>query len=204
MGERLGRIAGSAARDARARKVGDMLSRSPSLENAYVTYRGIFAHHEALELTRHYVGTAGNVSLASEEQTDTDPADAVTRFELTRYVRNQLLRDGDVMSMACGVELRTPFLSRAVVEHVARIPAAVRVERDKALLRRAVPELPPWVVDQPKRCFQFPFAEWVHGEWSEVLSRAPRNGVFAGTWYRRWCMVVMESWMSNARQAAHV
>jgi asparagine synthase (glutamine-hydrolysing) len=204
MGERLGRLAESATSDARTRRVADMLSRPPSLDNAYQTYRGIFTHHEAAALTTHYVGGAADALMPiADAERDEDPADAVTRFELTRYVRNQLLRDGDVMSMASGLELRTPFLDAAVVAHLARIPAAIRLERDKALLRRAVPELPPWVAEQPKRCFQFPFAQWPDAEWREMLSSVPRNGAFTGTWYRRWCMFVMESWMSTVKQADH-
>lgn len=204
MGERLGRFAESATADARTRRVADMISRAPSLDNAYQTYRGIFTRDEAATLTRDYVGAAADALLPiADVENDDDPANAVTRFELTRYVRNQLLRDGDVMGMAAGLELRTPFLDVEVVSCLARIPAAVRLERDKALLRRAVPELPQWIADQPKRCFQFPFAQWPDAEWREMLSSVPRNGAFAGTWYRRWCMFVMASWMSNVNQVNH-
>jgi asparagine synthase (glutamine-hydrolysing) len=205
LGARLGRLAESAARDTRTRRVADMLSRAPSLDNAYQTFRGIFTHHEAVDLARGYLAADDDqFAAAADDGADAEPANAVTRFELTRYVRNQLLRDGDVMSMASGVELRTPFLSTPVVEHLARMPAAVRVEPRKSLLWRAVPELPPWIADQPKRCFQFPFAQWMDEEWREMLSPVPRNGAFAGTWYRRWCMFVMESWMAQVRQAADV
>jgi asparagine synthase (glutamine-hydrolysing) len=204
IGQRLGWLAESAATDTRTRRVADMLTRRPSLDNAYQTYRGIFTRREAASLTRHYLGPAASpMAPVDDVESDGDSANAVTRFELTRYVRNQLLRDGDVMSMASGVEVRTPFLDAAVVDHLARVPAAMRLEPGKAFLRRAIPELPPWVADQPKRCFQFPFTQWADAEWREMLPAVPRNGAYSSTWYRRWCMFVMDAWMKRMNQAGH-
>jgi asparagine synthase (glutamine-hydrolysing) len=204
VGQYAGRVAQSVAADARTRRVADMLTRTPSLDNAYRTYRGIFTHEEASTLTRHYVeGSADAVTSTSDDTTGVDAGNALTYLELTRYVRNQLLRDGDVMSMACGVELRTPFLDATVVDHLSGVPSAVRLERDKAYLRRAVPELPQWVAEQPKRCFQFPFVQW-NAEWREMLSDVPRNGAFASTWYRRWSMFVMQSWMLKMNRVSDV
>lgn len=204
VGQYLGRVAQSATADARTRRVADMLTRTPSLDNAYQTYRGIFTHHEASALTGHYVGgTADAMMPSTDDDTGADAGNVLTHLELTRYVRNQLLRDGDVMSMACGVELRTPFLDATVVDHLAGVPSPMRLERDKAYLRRAVPELPQWIAEQPKRCFQFPFVQW-QAEWREMLSDVPRNGTFASTWYRRWSMFVMESWMLKMNRASHV
>ena len=206
IGTTAGRLAEAATTDVRTRRVADMLTRAPSLENAYQTYRGIFTHSEAATLTSHYLGGHDEpLGLPVEPTVDQRPDDAVSRFELTRYVRNQLLRDGDVMSMASGVELRTPFLDAAVVDCVARLPGPVRLERGKALLRGAVPEIPPWVAAQPKRCFQFPFERWVDGEWLETFAAVDRAcRVPTGTWYRKWCVLSLESWMSKVKQAAHV
>ena len=58
-------------------------------------------------------------------------------------MRNQLLRDGDVMSMAFGLELRTPFLDAGLVE--TRVPdsgARAPGRRAKGLLLQAVPDVP--------------------------------------------------------------
>ena len=55
------------------------------------------------------------------------PRDVVSRLEITRYMRNQLLRDSDVMSMACGIELRVPFLDSELFATMSRdsgVPAA--------------------------------------------------------------------------------
>lgn len=205
MGEAVGRVAEMAAPGVRPRRVADMLSRPPSLANAYQAYRGIFTHSEATALVAHFLGRgASTPELAFEPATDRSSADGVSRLELTRYVRNQLLRDGDVMSMASGLELRTPFLDADVVATLAGIPASVRLEPGKGLLRRAVPELPAWVAGQPKRVFQFPFARWINGEWGDTFAAQQRGGIPLGTWYRKWCVFSLESWMSKLNQASHV
>ena len=135
---------------------------------------------------------------AAEEHCDPTPQDTVSRLELSRYVRNQLLRDGDVMSMAFGLELRTPFLDAELFDAVSCIPAARRLEAGKRLLLQAVPDVPDGIAYGPKRCFQFPFPDWLRGEW---------QGTFAGiegtcpvpvdTWYRKWCVFVLERWIET-------
>lgn len=205
VGAGVGRLVESAAPDVRSRRVADMISRAPGLDNAYQAYRGIFTHAEATALAGRFLDAdAGPFALPREEAGDSSPQDTVSRFELTRYVRNQLLRDGDVMSMAFGVELRTPYLDAEVVDCVSAIPAAVRLERGKALLRRAVPEIPPWVARQPKRCFQFPFEHWIDGEWRKALTAADDTYPAGTIWYRTWCVFALESWMSKIDRAAHV
>lgn len=183
----------------RLRRVGDLLAETPTLATAYSTFRGIYSRAEARALTRHY---AKSHDVDPDEGVDSAPdptaEDVVSRLELTRYMRNQLLRDGDVMSMASGLELRVPFLDSAVVETVTAIASRERLEPGKSLLLRAVPEVPAWVVGQPKRGFQFPFREWFEGEWRETFSSLDRTcPVPMGTWYRKWCVYVLERWLEN-------
>ena len=97
----------------------DLITPTADLENAYSVFRGIYTRSEALALTEHYAGGSDTVvePATSGATIDPTPEDAVSRLELTRYMRNQLLRDTDVMSMAWGVELRVPFLDSPVVRH---------------------------------------------------------------------------------------
>jgi asparagine synthase (glutamine-hydrolysing) len=99
--------------------------------------------------------------------------------------------------MANGVELRAPFLDATLFDIVARIPAAVRLASAKQLLRDAVQELPPWV-NGPKRCFQFPFADWMDGEWQPVFAGIDaRSPVATETWYRKVCLYVLDHWIDR-------
>ncbi|HUQ86220.1 MAG TPA: asparagine synthase (glutamine-hydrolyzing) [Vicinamibacterales bacterium] len=181
----------------RFRRVRDLITPATDLENAYSVFRGIYARGEALALTDYYAGSSDAVVEAASTGGIIDPTaqDAVSRLELTRYMRNQLLRDTDVMSMAWGVELRVPFLDSTLFAAVSRIPAATRLASGKALLLHAVPEIPEWVASRPKRGFLFPMAEWLDGAWAQEF--APRQSVPAvkmDTWYRKWAVLVFERW----------
>jgi asparagine synthase (glutamine-hydrolysing) len=182
---------------ARLRRAHDLITPSADLQNAYSVFRGIYTRSEALALTEHYVGDTDAVVLPASAlgSIDPTPEDTISRLELTRYMRNQLLRDTDVMSMACGVELRVPFLDTELFSTVARIPAATRLAPGKALLLKAVPEIPEWVAQRPKRGFLFPMQQWLDGAWSgefATLDRLP--AVKIDTWYRKWAVVAFEKW----------
>ncbi|HEX6164102.1 MAG TPA: asparagine synthase (glutamine-hydrolyzing) [Vicinamibacterales bacterium] len=182
---------------AKLRRAHDLITRTRDLENAYAVFRGIYSRHEAMALTAHYAGSRDAVvtPVSAPVALDPTPEDTISRLELTRYMRNQLLRDTDVMSMASGVELRVPFLDADVFDTLSRIPAATRLEAGKALLAAAVPEIPEWVTKRPKRGFLFPMAQWLDGAWAGELTRT--NGAPAvqmDTWYRKWAVIVFERW----------
>ena len=56
-----------------------------------------------------------------------DERDQVSALELSLYMRNQLLKDSDVMSMAHGLELRVPLVDKTLFERIARVPANQRL-----------------------------------------------------------------------------
>ena len=71
------------------------------------------------------------------------------------------------MSMAHGLELRVPFLDRALVEACFRIPGPEKLKGDspKSLLLASLGvELPREVVNRPKRGFTLPFEHWLRHE----------------------------------------
>jgi asparagine synthase (glutamine-hydrolysing) len=188
----------------RWRRIGDMLRQPPGVTAAYTTFRGIFTRAEAAALSRHYTGAGTDTHDDPVHAITTEPTagDAVSRLELARYVKNQLLRDADVMSMAWGLELRSPFLDSEVVEVARRIPASIRLREGKRLLLDAVPEVPPWVASQPKRCFQFPFASWLDGEWRGVFAEVDRTcPIVTHTWYRSWSVFMFERWRARLQSA---
>ncbi len=210
----LGRLSGVAGRmleglatSHRVRRVGDLLQQRPGLVSAYETYRGIFTRREAATLTASIAAEPGFEPFATGG--DPQPVEAgearevVSALELTRYLRNQLLRDADAMSMAFGLEVRTPYLDAAVVAAAYAMPTAIRIQREKQLIRQLVPELPAWIASRPKQCFQFPFEAWLGAEWKDMIHpRARTSGVALDTWYRKWSVFVLESWMANLRAVA--
>lgn len=193
------------ARTARWRRVGDVLNQPPGLAAMYETYRGIYTRAEARALAIRYAGTApGGHRPETPHRADPSERDAVSRLELTRYMRNQPLRDADTMSMAWGLELRVPFLDSVVVDTISAIPARQRLRPHKQLLLDAVPEIPAWVATAPKSGFMFPFEQWLDDEWRGVFAEVERRcPVPTETWYRKWCVFVLDRWVGQLNGSGH-
>ncbi|MDQ6887335.1 MAG: asparagine synthase (glutamine-hydrolyzing) [Gemmatimonadota bacterium] len=94
---------------------------------------------------------------------------------------------GDRTSMAVSVELRVPFLDRALVEQAGRIPAELKMRdgRQKWVLGEAArPWLPAQILTRPKTGFGAPLRRWLatdlHGLMRDVLlgERMAARGLF--------------------------
>lgn len=182
----------------RLRRLGEFLQGEPTTTNAYRAYRGVFSHGDALRLAAHLTGTdeaALQHDVDYQGGTDTlDPRDAVSLLELTNYLRNQLLRDSDVMSMAHGLELRVPFVDAQLFDVLARIAPDIRYGARKKLLIDAVPEIPAFVRHHPKRGFTLPFGKWFQGALGESLYVNSELPVPAREWYQRWSLFIFAQW----------
>jgi asparagine synthase (glutamine-hydrolysing) len=83
------------------------------------------------------------------------------------YLLDDLLVKADRMTMAHGLEARSPFLDTAVVEFGASLPDRLRMRlgRGKVLLRRAMKGiLPPEILARGKMGFGVPLATWFRGD----------------------------------------
>jgi asparagine synthase (glutamine-hydrolysing) len=183
-------------------RLGSFLRGTPTMPAAYWAMRGTFTPAEVERLAAVYLGelpqTPEIYGSSGDVPAQPTPADEVSYLELTRYMRNQLLRDSDVMSMAWGLELRVPFVDRPLFEVLARIPAAVRLRAGKKLLLEAVREVPEWVWNRPKQGFVFPFAAWMMEERQDMFARLDlASPVGLQTWYRRWCLFALESFLDR-------
>jgi len=181
------------------KRLGDFLQQPPTVTAAYRSFRGIFSHQEACTLALQYLP---ELPLPTRQvpppifQSQTfSLEDEVSWLELSCYMRNQLLRDSDVMSMAWGLELRIPLVDRVLLEAIASIPSSIRLASGKQLLIQAVPELPSWVVNRPKQGFFFPFQKWITGEWSDYFRVVDsQNNISLEAWYRRWSLTILYYW----------
>jgi asparagine synthase (glutamine-hydrolysing) len=92
--------------------------------------------------------------------------DRVAVTDMTTQLPDEFLMMTDRLSMAHGLEARTPFLDNEMVDLALSIPASLRTNPDdlKGLLRRAVaPLLPPEIQTAPKRGFVVPLGLWIRG-----------------------------------------
>ncbi len=200
----LRRLAGKAleagAGSPRLSRLGSFLRGEPTAERAYGAMRGIFTSGEVSRLLPRYLGPGSVPAAAMAGTIPPQPTleDEVSYLEITRYMRNQLLRDSDVMSMAWSLELRVPLVDRKLMEAVAGIPAGIRLAVGKRLLVDAVPEIPEWIRNRPKQGFTFPFEEWVTTQWRDVFAEIQsRSPVRLRNWYRTWCLFALENFLEK-------
>jgi asparagine synthase (glutamine-hydrolysing) len=102
-----------------------------------------------------------------------DDVDRALYGDLTTYLPDQLLAKADVSSMAHGLETRSPFLARDIVEFAATLPNDLRLKgfTTKYLLKRVAERyLPAAVLHRPKRGFVIPASQWLRHELSPYLA----------------------------------
>ncbi len=139
----------------------------------YESLRGHFTDAQIEDLmpgpayrrTRADAAPSGRPTAAASALPVDDPVNVLSRFELSHYLRDRLLRDTDGMSMASSLEVRVPFLDHQLVEFVLSLPGESKLDQavNKPLLFGAVPELPREVGTRPKMGFVLPLPEWFRG-----------------------------------------
>ncbi len=170
-----------AGKSDRNRKLAELASPEKSFVHPYFLVRALFARAEqrALFPTDEYEAAKDNLEAVLRasitESSTLDPVNRVSYLESHWYMRNTLLRDSDFMSMAHGLELRVPFLDRALVEACFHIPGQRKLQGSspKSLLLASLGvELPREIVKRPKRGFTLPFERWLRGEMRPVVENA--------------------------------
>jgi asparagine synthase (glutamine-hydrolysing) len=181
-------------------RLGDYFHGGGSWLETYHSQRGIFLPSEAAQLAL----ALGGVSPPSMDWRTPVPfpceKDAISFLEISRYMRNQLLRDSDVFSMAHGLELRVPFVDARLLSRIQEIPPMHRFLPHKRILTDAVGNIPDWILGQPKRGFSLPFQSWIDESWGDRMKRADAlSPVPLRTWYRRWAVVVADECLKRIK-----
>ena len=88
------------------------------------------------------------------------------------WLPGNLLERGDRMTMAAGLEMRVPFLDKAMVPFGIALPDQMKVRgrRGKWIVRRwAQDKLPAETLKRPKWGFRVPLAQWFRGHLKDML-----------------------------------
>jgi asparagine synthase (glutamine-hydrolysing) len=218
---------------ARLRRAADALAR---LDSTYVSPRGIGIFDTpsrdamlAPLLRMQSRGFQHGIDyLRQDVPPDTSrPGDWLARLEQRGYLSFVLLRDIDAMSMAHSLEVRVPFLDRAVSDIASRIPWGLKLKDGvgKWVLKHALRDLlPDEVLFRPKMGFGLPYQVWMRRTLEPMVrdllspDRVRRRGVFdpvateqlvtrfyAGddnVWRRVWTLFILEGWASEVLDAA--
>jgi asparagine synthase (glutamine-hydrolysing) len=209
----------------RGRKFARWMGQREPHVTAYALQRELFAPDVQAALTGAQYGIEVDPNAAEV----TDRVNAVSMMELSSYMRNVLLRDSDVMSMAHSLEIRVPFLDHVLVELVASLPGASKVQRRRAkpLLVDALDGLLPEEVARRKKMgFTMPFSHWMRdglrvavettlldkdlgGQVAGALNHDVVTAVwqdFLGGrtgWSRPWALYVAKTWGERHLPTAH-
>ena len=182
------------------RRTFDFLSEPNSLIAAHQSLRCVFSKKEASVLTPQFVNSNQGATIEGYKQDKNQQAisDKISQLELSSYMRNQLLRDSDVMSMHWGLELRVPLVDATLIDTIAVIPAEFRLKKGKQLLIDSVPEIPEWVYNRPKQGFRFPFDLWFQEQWQHPEKLDLTNKwIKLQPWYRQWSLQILTQWMKQ-------
>jgi asparagine synthase (glutamine-hydrolysing) len=148
--------------------------------------------------------------------------DDVTRAmagDTLSYIPEDLNVKVDISSMACGLEVRSPFLDHSLVEFSARIPSSLKIRglKQKYILKKAFrDELPTEILRRKKAGFAVPISEWFRKELkdytrdvllspdaqiAEIFSTKKVQLILeehasgARNWHAQiWPMLVLENW----------
>ena len=95
----------------------------------------------------------------------------------------------DRMTMAHGLEARSPFLDHELVEFLAKVPADIKVQngQPKHLMRRlAKGYLPQAIVGRKKQGFMLPIAHWFRTDLFAAISQILENSHFVNDgWFHK-------------------
>src|SRR6266849_6897349 len=192
-----------AGRVDRSRKLAELATGHDSVVHPYFLMRALFGAAEREVLAGEGFGDSeraleGVLRESIARSSTLDPVNRFSYLESHFYMRNTLLRDSDSMSMAHGLELRVPFLDRALVEACFHIPGERKLQGDlpKSLLLASLGvELPREIVSRPKRGFTLPFERWLRGEMRPVVEEALLKSRWDQTsWSRPWSLFALGRW----------
>jgi len=139
------------------------LALSPSLRESLGIYRPVELLLRSLE------GLPAGVSRLNQ----------MLHLDRAHFLADHNLNYTDKMAMACGVEVRLPFLDPDLVAFSERLADGrkIRGTEGKQVLRRALAGvLPDEILTRPKAGFGLPLRQLLHGAYGERLRELARSG----------------------------
>lgn len=138
----------------------------PGLTGEYLFYRGLFNPADTARIAGRSEAEVKSALVRFAEKAPPYtglPGNRASYLEQNFYMRNQLLKDTDYMSMWHSLEVRVPFLDMEFIHLMDRVAPGIKYGKKPAkrlLIKSFEQTLPRPVWDRPKRGFTFPFSEW--------------------------------------------
>ena len=96
----------------------------------------------------------------------------IIKHDLINYLPDDILCKVDRASMAYGLEVRSPYLNRSVVEFAQSIPLKLKFKNgvSKYILREILNKyIPKNIFSGPKRGFSVPISDWLKNDLKDIL-----------------------------------
>ena len=103
---------------------------------------------------------------------DKESINDILLTDMKLVLANDMLTKVDLMSMANGLEVRTPFLDYEVVNYLFSLPASFKINSNirKRILQDAYKEiLPAQLYNRPKKGFEVPLLKWLRREMKSLI-----------------------------------
>jgi asparagine synthase (glutamine-hydrolysing) len=150
------------------------------MEQRYIGNAKMFTEEEKRHILKGYREGLDYTDITKslyEESKGYDPVDRMQFIDIHTWMRGDILLKADKMTMAHSLELRVPFLDKAVFEIASKIPTSLKTANGttKYILRKAAEGIvPDHVLDRKKLGFPVPIRHWLKNEmndWAKKIIR---------------------------------
>lgn len=150
------------------------------LEERYIGNAKMFSELEKSDLLNTYNKGLDFTNITKplyKESEGYDPVDRMQYIDIHTWMRGDILLKADKMTMAHSLELRVPFLDKAVFEVASKIPTSLKTANGttKYVLRKAAEGIvPEHVLNRKKLGFPVPIRHWLKAEmneWAKTIIR---------------------------------
>lgn len=157
--------------------------KAKNLEEEYLIYRSIFTNNQIKKLLDSHSFVNSDTFVYSDYSQHSDifvnshsfvysNYGLISYFEMSHYLKNQLLRDSDVFSMAHSIELRVPFVDSDLFEKIVPISDEYKIKNNiskfllKEILKNKVSDR---ILNQKKQGFVVPIELWLKNDLKEIV-----------------------------------
>jgi asparagine synthase (glutamine-hydrolysing) len=150
------------------------------MEQRYIGNAKMFTEEEKRHILKGYKEGLDYTDITKslyEESKGYAPVDRMQFIDIHTWMRGDILLKADKMTMAHSLELRVPFLDKAVFDIASKIPTNLKTANGttKYILRKAAEGIVPnHVLDRKKLGFPVPIRHWLKNEmndWAKKIIR---------------------------------
>lgn len=150
--------------------------------NAYLSSTTDIFEDVVSLMNNNIINNLGSFIESIERNSKLSPLKKMLYADYSIILFCDLLVKMDIASMANSLEVRSPFLSKHMLEFSPGLPDSFKINKFKTkyILRKLAEKyLPLELINQPKRGFEVPLKKWVDQDLREIIHDSLRPGCYA-------------------------